>query len=287
MEVFSSSEAHMHYLWYEVLFWLGTPVMQTVIASVMLRRKLNKEYPFFFSYTIFQVVNEVALYVVYRWSSTQYAYYYMYWTLSAIGILISFGVIQEVFFNAFKPYEALRDLSSMLFRWSAAVLILVSGVAVLVSGNESAGEITTWITTVGRSVRLMQCGMVIFLILFTKYLGISPRHLLFGVAAGYGFYASVNMIVTTLYSRFSLFTELTLSLLNSVSYNIAVAMWLVYVLAPQADRRKVEIVPQSDKWNFALAGVLNVDENDGFLTGMERTVDRLLHERAPEITSVK
>ena len=31
------------------------------------------------------------------------------------------------------------------------------------------------------------------------------------------------------------------------------------------------------------AGVLNVDENDGFLSGMERTVDRLLHERAPEI----
>jgi hypothetical protein len=64
-------------------------------------------------------------------------------------------------------------------------------------------------------------------------------------------------------------------------------MWLVYVLAPQADRRKAEVVPQSDKWNFALAGVLNVEENDGFLMGMERTVDRLLHERGSEFSHTK
>jgi hypothetical protein len=277
---------NMHYLWYEIALWLGAAVMQTVIAFVMLRRKLNSEYPFFFSYTIFQVINAFALYAVYQVASSPLTYYYMYWTLTSIGILISFGVIQEVFFNAFKPYEALRDLSSMLFRWSAAVLILVSGVAVIVTASETVGEVSTWITGVGRSVRLMQCGMVIFLILFTKYLGISPRHFLFGVAAGYGFYASVNMIVMTMFSRFSLFTELTLSVINSLSYNIAVGMWLVYVLAPQADRRKVEIVPQSDKWNFALAGVLN-EGNDGFLTGMERTVDRLLHERGSEFSHSK
>jgi hypothetical protein len=276
----------MHYLWYEIALWLGAAVMQTVIAFVMLRRKLNSEYPFFFSYTIFQVINAFALYAVYQWSSSPLTYYYMYWTSSSIGILISFGVIQEVFFNAFKPYEALRDLSSMLFRWSAAVLVLVSGVAVMVTASESVGEVTTWITGVGRSVRLMQCGMVIFLILFTKYLGISPRHFLFGVAAGYGLYASVNMVTIMILTRFSLFTELTLSVINSLSYNIAVGMWLVYVLAPQADRRKVEIVPQSDKWNFALAGVLN-EGNDGFLTGMERTVDRLLHERGTEFSHSK
>jgi hypothetical protein len=277
----------MHYLWYEIALWLGAAVMQTVIAFVMLRRKLNSEYPFFFSYTIFQVINAFALYAVYQLASSPLTYYYMYWTLTSIGILISFGVIQEVFFNAFKPYEALRDLSTMLFRWSAAVLILVSGVAVIVTASDTVGEVSTWITGVGRSVRLMQCGMVIFLILFTKYLGISPRHFLFGVAAGYGFYASVNMIVMTMFSRFSLFTELTLSVINSLSYNIAVGMWLVYVLAPQADRRKAEVVPQSDKWNFALAGVLNVEENDGFLMGMERTVDRLLHERGSEFSHTK
>jgi hypothetical protein len=276
----------MHYLWYEIVLWLGTPIMQTAIALVMLRRKLNSEYPFFFSYTIFQVIDAVALYAIYRWSSSPLTYYYTYWTFTAISILISFGVIQEVFFNAFKPYEALRDLSTMLFRWSAAVLVLVSGVAVIISSEQSMGEATTWITGVGRSVRLMQCGMVIFLILFTKYLGISPRHFLFGVAAGYGFYASVNMTTIMILSRFSLFTELTLSVINSLSYNIAAAIWLAYVLAPQADRRKVEIVPQSDKWNFALAGVLN-DGSDGFLTGMERTVDRLLHEREREFTGVK
>lgn len=277
----------MHYLWYEIVLWLGAAMMQMVIAFAMLRRKLNSEYPFFFSYTIFQVINAFALFGVYRWAESPLAYYYTYWTSTAIGILISFGVIQEVFFNAFKPYEALRDLSTMLFRWSAAVLILVSGVAVIVTGSDSIGEVSTWITGVGRSVRLMQCGMVIFLILFTKYLGVSPRHFLFGVAAGYGFYASVNMVTVMILLRFSLFTELTLSVINSMSYNIAVGMWLFYVLAPQADRRKVEIVPQSDKWNFALAGVLNVEGNDGFLTGMERTVDRLLHDREKEFSQVK
>ena len=58
----------MHYLWYEIALWLGAAVMQTVIAFVMLRRKLNSEYPFFFSYTIFQVINAFALYAVYQWA---------------------------------------------------------------------------------------------------------------------------------------------------------------------------------------------------------------------------
>ena len=45
---------------------------------------------------------------------------------SRLSVLISFAVLQEIFKDAFRPYENLRDLSVILFRWSALVVLLVA-----------------------------------------------------------------------------------------------------------------------------------------------------------------
>ena len=43
----------------------------------------------------------------------------------------------------------------------------------------------------------MQCGLVFFLLLFSEYLGISRRSLLFGISLGFGLFAAINMLVAT------------------------------------------------------------------------------------------
>ena len=50
---------------------------------------------------------------------SSYLYYWGYCVSIALSALISFAVLQEIFHDAFRPYEALRDLSVILFRWSA------------------------------------------------------------------------------------------------------------------------------------------------------------------------
>src|SRR5208283_6144746 len=158
------------------------------------RRGLQRDYPYFFYYTILSVVNEPVLYVALRGSYT--LYYYGYWVSIALTALISFAVLNEIFQNAFRPYEALRDLSVILFRWSALVILLVAVMYAINSGNSAdSGPITNTILLAERGVRLMQCGLVFFLLLFSEYLGISRRNPLFGIALGFGLFASVNMLV--------------------------------------------------------------------------------------------
>lgn len=171
----------MHLRLVDYVLWFVGPVMQFGVLVAMYRRGLHREYPYFFNYTVLQVLSEPILFVVQRHSYTMY--YWGYYVSVALSALISFAVIQEIFRDAFRPYEALRDLSTILFRWSA-LLVLLIGVMWYITSAQSSGvdALTNGILMVQRSVRMMQCGLVFFLVLFSEYLGISRRHVLFGIA---------------------------------------------------------------------------------------------------------
>src|SRR5271165_4497653 len=189
---FSSTPMHLRLIDY--VLWFSAPTIQLGVLVAMYRRGVQRDYPYFFNYTILQVLGEPILFVMQRHSYT--LYYYSYWVSIALSALVSFAVLYEIFQNAFRPYEALRDLSVILFRWSALVIFLVAGMWAVTSSHPAQnGSITNAILLAARSVRLMQCGLVFFLLLFSEYLGISRRNLLFGVALGFGLFAAVNMLV--------------------------------------------------------------------------------------------
>src|SRR5271165_5128509 len=184
----------MHLRLIDYLVWLSAPTLQLGVIVAMYRRGLQRDYPYFFNYAILQVFLDTILFITHKES---YAlYYYSYWVSAALCAVVSFAVLYEIFQNAFRPYEALRDLSVILFRWSALVILLVAGMWAVTSSHPAQdGSITNALLLAQRSVRLMQCGLVIFLLLFSEYLGISRRNLLFGIALGFGLFASVSMLV--------------------------------------------------------------------------------------------
>src|SRR5580704_12344195 len=127
----------MHLRLIDYVLWIATPTLQIWVLVAMVRRGLHHDYPCFFNYTILQVVGEPILYFIYpRWYPV---YFYAYYFNIALSVLISFAVLQEIFKDAFRPYEALRDLSVILFRWSALVVLLV-GVMVAINTNQAKSE---------------------------------------------------------------------------------------------------------------------------------------------------
>src|SRR5512132_1894613 len=98
------------------LLWIAPALVFAFLAMAMHRRGLRERYPFFFSYAVFQVVSFVVQFAVYHyWPKS---YFYEYWTAAALSIGISFAVIYEVFAEVFRPFEGLRDLGRVLFRWA-------------------------------------------------------------------------------------------------------------------------------------------------------------------------
>ena len=266
----------MHFSLTDYVFWLASPLFQVGVLISLFKRGLHKEYPYFFNYTLLQVLSVAFLLAVQRSLSL---YYYGYWVITALSVLISFAVLQEIFKEAFRPYEALRDLSVILFRWSILVLVLVGGMwAINTRPSDGLDSITTVILAADRSVRLMQCGLVFFLVLFSEYLGISRRHMVFGIALGFGLFASVNMLVATGMSHPSVVHASVLSRINCAAYDIAALIWLGYTaLAPARSSALAAI--RSPEWNSALEDARVQPVADSLLDTMDRTVERLLYPR--------
>ena len=122
----------MHLHWTEYALWFTCPAIQALIAYFMVKKRYSGEYPAFFAYTVYQAASAFILFGIWRYTGYS-TYYYAYWTVSALGVLLSFLVMHEIFVDAFRPYEALRDLGAMLFRWSGLILLMLAALSAFVS----------------------------------------------------------------------------------------------------------------------------------------------------------
>lgn len=264
----------------DYILWYATPFLMTAVAVSMYRRKLHHEFPFFFNYVLFEVLSFAVEFPLRNWVN----YYYVYWTCSALCIIVTFAVLQEIFNDAFRPYEALRDLSVILFRWCALVVLLVAGMWAITSWRANQiDNITNGIYLVDRSVRMMQCGLVFFMLLFSEYLGISRRNVLFGISVGFGFFAAINMLVMTALTHQTVIGKSNLSRINSAAYLTSALVWLAYTALPAKARVTVkQSGAASQKWNYALDDARNAPPAESLLDTMDQTVERLLYHRGVE-----
>ena len=73
----------------DYVLWCITPVLMTAIVTSMYRRRLHREFPFFFNYAIFQILTFAVEFPLRKWVN----YYYVYWTCSALSMIVTFAVL--------------------------------------------------------------------------------------------------------------------------------------------------------------------------------------------------
>jgi hypothetical protein len=275
------------------ILWFSAQALQLAVLVCMYRRRIQDYYPAFFYYIVLEVVSDPFLTLAQnRWP---YTYYFGYWATVCLTAILSFFVLQEVFRDAFRPFEALRDLGAILFRWAALVLLLVAGMSAITASNASNASnatyidnITPTILLVDRNVRVMLCGLVFFLLMFSEYLGISRRHLLFGVAVGFGFFSAIHMLVATAVAHQTVLHRSTLATINSGAYLIACIIWLCYVANPRtllAGQSAAEERPKD--WNEALEEARARIPSESLLDTMDKTVAQLFSHREQQKVAVK
>lgn len=263
--------------------WFAAPFVQAVLAFVMFRRNLRRNFPVLFIYTVAQAAFFPVLITLYH--TSYIGYFWAYWVTSFLGIVLGFLVMREVFVNLLRPYDALRDLGDVLFRWAAVVLFMVALVAAASGTMPHISRLTVAVLALERSVRVMQCGLVLFMFLFSSHLGLSSRHHVFGVALGFGIFAAVELIIVSLHAAFGPLNWQGLDVLKSGSYLVATLVWCYYLSAPEPERKPAELRVQSDRWNVALAGIQNPVPQDSFMCAVESAVERVLTRRETEAQS--
>lgn len=259
------------------LLWILPVIIHSTMAWVMMRRKLREQFPFFFHYVLFQALSSSCLLAIFQLRNHQ-IYFYFSWTCAAVGAMLGFAVIYEVFDNAFRPFEALRDFSRIIFRWACVVLLVVAVVMAITSASTNANRLTQGILAVERGVLLIQGGLLLFLLMYSSRLGMTWKHHGFGIALGFGFNASAHLVLNSLRTQLGPTWHPIYNMLLIVCYNVAVVTWATYIFSPEPARvteaAQYEPKPVLQRWNQVLAGE---DSFGGtFIPNMERIVDRVM-----------
>lgn len=252
--------------------WILQAITQAATTVILYHRKLRKEFPAFFLYMVVQLVTFCVQFPVYKYADGV-TYYKVYWVATALDLFISFKIIHEIFMEVFKPYHALKDLGTALFKWAALVMVLLS--AVLISINASWQDpLLTSIFTVQRCVRVVQCGLVVFLFAFSRSLQVSWRRLSFGIALGFGVVAGGELLSNALFSGQRLQTPLW-QISTMVTYELGMCIWLFYSLTSRRRDMVPVLVPQ--RWDEALMEIQPGEaEGDSLIPMFEHMVDQAL-----------
>ncbi len=259
---------------WQTIFWIAHPILESGLAAIMLRRKLHRQFPVFFAYILSQVVNFAILFPIFKSGPEHYeAYFYAYWIGAAVSLAIGFKVIHEIFLDVFRPYHTLKDLGTVLFKWAALVMLLVAMVVAASSQAGSNTPITQAVITVQRCVRVIQCGLILFLLVFSRYLGVSWRQHSFGIALGFGGFASVELAAVALYSGGQIQPGL-LNTLNTSAYIFSIATWIGYSVFKAPLRQDQATLLTSQRWEQSLTELQTPGSADSLIPMFEGMVER-------------
>jgi hypothetical protein len=256
--------------------WFAHPALQAMLAGVMLWRKLYRTFPVFFSYVVFQIV-VFALTFPLRGARFYTVFFYVYWATTAISVILGFRVIHEVFLDVFRPYHTLRDLGSVLFKWAGLVMLLVAGVVAASTASATEDPVPTGIMTLQRSVRVVQCGLVLFLLVFSRYLGTNWRQKSFGVALGFGAFAGIELSLVALNATADhVFNQVLSSFINMSAYNLTILIWTAYMLVKSPAREPATHMLRPQRWEEGLSAIQHPQAPDSLIPMFESMVDRAL-----------
>ena len=259
--------------------WIAHPVLEMGIAAIMLRRGLHRKFKYFFAYLITQLLTFATVFPA-VWHSYS-ALFYLYWSFDALTVAFGFAVIHEVFVDVFRAFHTLRDLGTVLFRWAGLVMLLVAGV-VSVSTNSSEMEpVVQAVITAQRCVRFIQVGMVLFLLFFAHYVGISRRQHSFGIALGFGSFAVIELVLISSWVGNHL-GDPWMSIANMAAYNSSLVLWLGYVAVKSPARDTSVSLLQPQRWEHSLSDIHHPLPADSLIPMFEGMVDRALSRVQPE-----
>jgi hypothetical protein len=155
------------------------------------------------------------------------------------------------------------------------VMLLVAGV---VSVSTSSGDLAAWvqaIMTAQRCVRIIQVGMVLFLLFFARYLGVSRRQHSFGIALGFGTFAVVELALIASWAGDHL-GNTAMNLINMGAYNASLLIWLGYTLAKSPARDATSTLLRPQRWEQSLSDIQHPLPADSLIPMFEGMVDRAL-----------
>lgn len=157
--------------------------------------------------------------------------------------------------DLFRDRQFLTQAVRGSLRWTRAALALIGILCAIYAPGDEGAKVIGGLAVINRGVAIVQCGLLLFLMCFSRLLGLSWRGFAFGIAFGIGVVASVDIATYAIRAQAG-GEELAraINLLTTGSYLICSLIWLGYILAPERTRSVATNVSgeEMDSWNREL-----------------------------------
>jgi hypothetical protein len=212
-----------------LLEWYIPVGLLALLLFALLRARAYEVCPWFFAYSVYGLVVSLT-----RFASHKYPelYYSAYWISEAGYDVLGIAVM----------YEVLRTVLGGLARdsWARIIfpVILVAGVLLSLARAHAAPSQFTrrlafYILTGEIAVRFVQVFIFAGLVSLAPLLGLRWRQYPFGIAAGFGLYATVSLLITAKLSDFGTRFMFLFNAVSLVAYSLAVLIWIWFFSTPQ------------------------------------------------------
>jgi hypothetical protein len=202
-------------------------VLQALLLGVLLRRKAFKSFPWFLAYTAFSVLATSARFLS---RNSHAAYYWIYWTTDSLYLVLGVAVLYEVFYHVFHKIARSRWSHVVFFTFVTLTILLT--LTRIRHPSMDPDRFVHAVLAAEMGVRFLQVLMFLLLLVLAALYALRWRQPAFGICAGYGIYASVNLLTTTKYYEFGTKFTYLWGWVSVITYTIAVLIWLLYFAAP-------------------------------------------------------
>jgi hypothetical protein len=211
-----------------VFLWVTGPILQTVLVALLIWRQTARTFRFFFIYTVFAVVAEIAKFLV---RGDAQAYFRAFVITEPVYALLGYLAISEVFYRVFKNFYQI-----WWFKWLLpGTGIFMIGLSILISTLRPpihAGRFLATVFVFEIIVRCLQLGVFFLIFGLAQFYDLFWRQYSFGIAGGFGVAAFGILLSNVLRSIFGTKYIVSLQYVIFVSYLLAVLIWLASFLKP-------------------------------------------------------
>ena len=236
--------------------WIAPHLLLAVVAVLLWKRRLHIEFPVFVVYVWYEIAEFIVLFAISGTGPHHRVWYFRVFLITlAISVALRFGVIQEIFNNMFQEQGKLDSLARVSLRWTTGFLLLGAVLIPIFASGQTSNNLIADLAWLGRGIAIIQCGLVLFLLVFSRLYGLSVQSYLFGIALGFGILSSVELANWAMRAEGpSVSTARALNLLTTGGYHIAVLIWLGYLIAPARVMVQPHELPAGDvhHWNTEL-----------------------------------
>ena len=206
---------------FDVLMQLIGSGLLLVLAGTMLRRNLQRAYPFFFSYIVFIFLRTIVLLPV---SGNAYIYFYSFWITEIFSAFLAIFALHDAFYDVFFGFYA--------FWWFKLIfptaVVAISFFSVAWAARHPIPKVLVWmhlVFAIDNAVGYLKAGVFLVFILLIVFLRVRWRRYPYTIALGFAI-NSLGML--TSYAVFSKAAgySLVARYAQPLSYIVATIVWV-------------------------------------------------------------